>query len=159
MKLTDILSQDCTLCAVPASSKKNILEHLSAVAATKITELTQQELLASLMQREKLGSTGIGKGIAIPHGRLTKGNDVVAVFATSSNLIAFDAIDNRDVDIFIAIFVPESQCKEHLSTLQSIAQLFSNKEVAKEMRKCENDQQLFQLINIEANKVENPTEQ
>jgi len=154
MKLIDILSQDCTSCAVPASSKKNILEHLSAIAATKITELTQQELLASLMQREKLGSTGIGKGIAIPHGRLCKGDDVIAVFMTTTSPIAFDAIDNRDVDIFIAIFVPESQCKQHLSTLQSIAQLFSNKEVAKEIRKCENDQQLFQLISSTANKVE-----
>jgi len=158
MKLTDILSQDCTICAVPASSKKNILEHLSALAATKISELNQQELLASLIQREKLGSTGIGKGIAIPHGRLSKGNQVVAVFTTTEHPITFDAIDKRDVDIFIAIFVPEAQCKEHLSTLQSIAQLFSNKEIAKEMRKCKNDQQLFQLITSEANKVENSTQ-
>lgn len=146
MKLHDILSQDCTFCAVPASSKKQIIEHLSAIAARKITELTQQELLTSLMQREKLGSTGIGKGIAIPHGRLSKSNQVLAIFITTTPAIEFDAIDKRYVDIFIALFVPEALCKEHLSTLQSIAKLFSNKQMSKAIRQCQNDQQLFELI-------------
>jgi PTS system nitrogen regulatory IIA component len=151
MKLQDILSQDCTLCAVPASSKKRILEKISAIAATKISEISQQELLDSLMQREKLGSTGIGNGIAIPHGRLSKSNQVVAVLMTTDHAIAFDAIDQRPVDIFIALFVPESLCKEHLSTLQSIAKLFSDKSIAKEIRKCTSDQQLFQLVSAYAN--------
>ncbi len=150
MKLQDILSQDCTFCAVPAASKKRILEQISAIAATKISELNQQELLASLMQREKLGSTGIGNGIAIPHGRLDKSNQVIAVLMTTEKAIEFDAIDQRPVDIFIALFVPESLCKEHLSTLQSIAQLFSDKKIAKELRKCTNDQQLFQIISANA---------
>jgi nitrogen PTS system EIIA component len=157
MKLQDILSQDCTVCAVPAASKKRILEQISAIAATKISGLTQQELLASLMQREKLGSTGIGKGIAIPHGRLTKSTEVIAVLMTTEQAIAFDAIDKRPVDIFIALFVPESLCKEHLSTLQSIAKLFSDKQMGKEIRKCHSDQQLFQLIAFAPTQANNHT--
>ena len=105
MRLLDILSEDCTLCAVPATSKKRLLEQLSAVAAHKITELNQQDLLDSLMLREKLGSTGIGNGIAIPHGRLSKSSQVIAVLITTEQAIEFDAIDKRPVDIFIGLFV------------------------------------------------------
>lgn len=150
MKLQDILSQDCTFCAVHAVSKKRILEKLSAIAASKISELTQQELLNSLMQREKLGSTGIGNGIAIPHGRLPKTNAVIAVLMTTDQPIPFDAIDQRPVDIFIALFVPEALCKEHLSTLQSIAKLFQNKQISKQIRKCKDNEQLYHLISQEA---------
>ena len=116
MKLNEILTLDCTFCAVPVTSKKNILEQMSAIAAEKISEHSQFELLDSLMEREKMGSTGIGKGIAIPHGRLSKTEKVLAVIFTAQEPIAFDAIDNRDVDIFIALFVPENCCQEHLTT-------------------------------------------
>ena len=93
-----------------------------------------------------MGSTGIGNGIAIPHGRLSETNQVVAVLLTTQEPIDFDAIDNRPVDVFVALFVPESACKDHLSTLQSIAQLFTNKQTSKKVRKCTESEQLFQLI-------------
>jgi len=147
MKLQNILTADCTLCSVSLSSKKRILEKIASVASTKIPELDHHQLLSSLLEREKMGSTGIGNGIAIPHGRLTDTSDVVAVFLTSKTPVAFDAIDNRDVDIFIALFVPEKYCDEHLSTLQNIAKLFSNKNTCKQVRKCNDDQQLFDYIN------------
>lgn len=147
MKLTNILTPDCTLCAVPVSSKKKILEEICTIAAEKIAEHTTYELLESLMERENMGSTGIGNGIAIPHGRLSQTQKAVAVLITSKEVIEFDAIDNRPVDIFFAIFVPEESCKEHLITLQSIATLFSDKQFCKQVRKCENNDELFQLIN------------
>jgi len=146
MKLQNILTLDCTLCAVPAGSKKRILEKISAVAAVKMTDFSQYELLESLMNREKMGSTGIGNGIAIPHGRLVNAKQPVAVLLTTQEPVPFDAIDNRPVDIFIALFVPEDCCKDHLSTLQSIAKLFSNKQTTKQVRKCLSDQELFDLV-------------
>ena len=146
MKLQDILTSDCTLCAVQSTSKKRILEKICTIAATKISQLSEQELLESLMNREKMGSTGIGNGIAIPHGRIANDCRVVAVMVTSETPIAFDAIDNRPVDVFVALFVPSDSCKEHLTTLQSIAQLFSDKQILKQVRKCQSDQELFNLI-------------
>lgn len=146
MKLQDILTLDCTLCAVPATSKKRLLDTICETAAKYITELNQQELLESLMNREQMGSTGIGNGIAIPHGRLTQTSNVVAVLLTTQEPIDFDAIDNRPVDIFVALFVPESCCDQHLSTLQSIAKLFSDKQTCKQVRKCETSEHLFQLV-------------
>ena len=146
MKLNDIISLNCTLCAVQASSKKRILETICEKAADLLEDYNTYSLLESLMVREKMGSTGIGNGIAIPHGRLTNSKDVVAVLVTTKSPIPFDAIDNRPVDIYIALFVPEEHCQEHLSTLQSIAQIFSDKQLCKEARKCQTDQELFNLI-------------
>jgi PTS system nitrogen regulatory IIA component len=146
MKLHEILTQDCTLCAVSATSKKRILEAISDKAAQQLPDFSTYELLASLIAREKVGSTGIGNGIAIPHGRLPNSNKVVVIVATSEQPIDFDAIDNRSVDIFIALFVPEEECQAHLSTLQSIAQVFSDKQLCKQVRKCQSSQELFELI-------------
>ncbi|MCH2056876.1 MAG: PTS IIA-like nitrogen regulatory protein PtsN [Thalassotalea sp.] len=146
MKLQDILTEDCTSCAVQISSKKKILEHICEIATNRIPEHSTFELLQSLMEREKMGSTGIGNGIAIPHGRLTGTKQVVAVLITSEQPVGFDAIDNRAVDIFVALFVPEDCCKEHLSTLQSIAKLMSNKKMSKQIRKCTDSHELYALV-------------
>jgi len=146
MKLNEILTVDCTQCAVPLSSKKRILEHISSIASNKIPEHTKFQLLESLLEREKMGSTGIGNGIAIPHGRLTNTSQVVAVFLTTEQAVSFDAIDNRAVDIFVALFVPDEACKEHLTTLQSIARLLSDKKISKQIRKCGSNEDLFELI-------------
>lgn len=146
MKLQDILTEDCTFCAVPINSKKRILEQICAIAANKISDHTKFQLLESLMEREKMGSTGIGNGIAIPHGRLKGTSQVVALFFTTEQPIAFDAIDNRAVDIFVALFVPEDCCQEHLSTLQSIAKLLSDKKTSKQIRKCDSNEELFDII-------------
>jgi len=98
------------------------------------------------MAREKLSSTGIGKGIAIPHGRLSNTDAVVAVFITTDKPIVFDAIDDKPVDIFFAIFVPADNCQEHIETLANIAKFFSDKETCKKVRKCQTSQQLYNLI-------------
>ena len=146
MKLLDLLNLNCTLCAVQATSKKRILEIICDTASTELQDLSTYELLTSLMAREKMGSTGIGNGIAIPHGRLTTSNKAVAVVAVTEQPIAFDAIDNRPVDIFIALFAPEQECQAHLATLQNIAQLFSNKVFCKQIRKCTTAEEVFALI-------------
>jgi PTS system nitrogen regulatory IIA component len=146
MQLSEILTTSCTRCDVAITSKKRILEKICQIAASQVSNIDEDELLDSLLEREKMGSTGIGNGIAIPHGRLPNANKAVAVLITTQQAIDFDAIDNRDVDIFIALFAPENRCQEHLNTLQSIAKLFSDKKILKQVRKCNDDQSLYELI-------------
>jgi len=146
MKLSEIITLNRTLCAIPATSKKRVLEIICEKAADGCEQYNTYSLLESLLEREKMGSTGIGNGIAIPHGRLTNSNEVIAIITTTEVPIEFDAIDKRPVDIFIALFVPEESCQQHLSTLQSIATIFSDKNICKQARKCENNEQLFRLI-------------
>jgi len=146
MQLSEILTTSCTSCDVAVTSKKRILEKICQLAANEISDIEQDELLESLLDREKMGSTGIGNGIAIPHGRLPNSSKAVAVLITTEQTIDFDAIDNREVDVFVALFVPEDSCKEHLDTLQNIAKLFSDKKMLKQVRKCNDNQALYNLI-------------
>jgi PTS system nitrogen regulatory IIA component len=100
----------------------------------------------ALMAREKLGSTGIGGGIAIPHGKLKGVTTPVLVFVVSQDAIQFDAIDNQAVDIFCAILIPENQCQTHLTTLAGIARLLSQKDLTRKIRHAGTDQALYQLL-------------
>jgi PTS system nitrogen regulatory IIA component len=146
MQLSEILTTSCTCCDATVTSKKRILEIICQLAATQATDIGQDDLLESLLNREKMGSTGIGNGIAIPHGRLPNTSKAIAVLITTKHAIDFDAIDNRDVDIFVALFVPENSCQGHLDTLKNIAQLFSDKKIIKQIRKCNDNQTLYNLI-------------
>ncbi|WP_352288961.1 PTS sugar transporter subunit IIA, partial [Psychrobacter sp. GW64-MNA-CIBAN-0177] len=96
---------ECTTCATPGSKKK-VLELISNLVAAQYPTLSSQEVFESLLAREKMGSTGIGNGIAIPHGRLTTIDHPIAIFIKCEEAIAFDAIDKQPVDLLFALLVP-----------------------------------------------------
>jgi PTS system nitrogen regulatory IIA component len=146
MYLKSILSLDCTDCAVQLTSKKRILQYISELAHKKFPQLPVQDIVESLLAREKLGSTGIGHGIALPHGRLPGVTKGVAVFLITNNPIKYDAIDNKPVDIFCSVLIPEQNSQDHLSTLSEIAGLLSNKPLVKQMRHTTSNEALFELI-------------
>ncbi|WP_409934868.1 PTS IIA-like nitrogen regulatory protein PtsN [Rheinheimera sp. MMS21-TC3] len=141
-----MLTENCTRSAVLFNSKKRILEYIAELAQQQLPEITEYSILEALMAREKLGSTGIGGGIAIPHGKLSSVVKPILVFVVSKEPIAFDAVDNQPVDIFCGILIPEDQCQTHLSTLSSLAKLLSQKELTKQIRNAETNQQLYQLL-------------
>ncbi len=146
MNLSSMLSEDCTKSAVLFNSKKRILEYIAELAHQHMPELAESTVFEALMAREKLGSTGIGGGIAIPHGKLKGVTSPVLVFVVSQDAIQFDAIDNQAVDIFCAILIPENQCQTHLTTLAGIARLLSQKEITRKIRHAASDQALYQLL-------------
>ncbi|WP_026375888.1 PTS IIA-like nitrogen regulatory protein PtsN [Aestuariibacter salexigens] len=146
MEIKDILSPDCAHCAVEGSSKKRILETISLIASEHQPDIEQATVLASLMNREKMGSTGIGNGIALPHGRLQGLKDVTAILVTTKTGVDFDAMDNRPVDIFFAILVPEDQADGHLQTLATIAGKLNDKETVQAIRDANNDDALIKAI-------------
>jgi PTS system nitrogen regulatory IIA component len=141
-----MLSEDCTKSAVLFNSKKRILEYIAELAHQHMPELAESVVFEALMAREKLGSTGIGGGIAIPHGKLKGVTSPVLVFVVSQDAIQFDAIDNQAVDIFCAILIPENQCQTHLTTLAGIARLLSQKDMTRKIRHAATDQALYQLL-------------
>ena len=146
MNLSSMLAENCTKSAVLFNSKKRILEYIAELAHQQLPDIAEYSILEALTTREKLGSTGIGGGIAIPHGKLKDVNKPILVFVVSKESIPFDAIDNQPVDIFCAILIPEQQCQAHLSTLAAIARLLSQKELTKKIRHAETNQQLYQLL-------------
>lgn len=146
MNLKFLLQPESTKVLNNCSSKKKILEQIARLASDQLTEHSEADILNSLMNREKLGSTGIGKGIAIPHGKLKSSQKAVAVLLVNETAINYDAIDKKPVDIFCALLVPEDQCDTHLSTLASIAKIFDNKEILRKIRRAETDQDLYNII-------------
>nr|WP_086938312.1 PTS IIA-like nitrogen regulatory protein PtsN [Thaumasiovibrio occultus] len=148
MQLSSILSLDCTKSAVQCSSKKRALEIISEVAAPHLN-LNPQLLFDSLLCREKMGSTGIGNGIAIPHGRLNNSDRTVAVLLQCEEPIQFDAIDNQPVDILFALLVPEEECQVHLKTLSAIAAKLSDKQTCRSLRNATSDEELYAILTAE----------
>lgn len=149
MHLSNVLSLDCTKSAVHCSSKKRALEIISEIAAEHLDQ-NPQPLFECILNREKMGSTGIGNGIAIPHGRIQNSDKAIAILIQCQDPIQFDAIDNQPVDLLFALLVPDAQCKEHLKTLSSMAEKLSNKQVCKQLRTARSDEELYQIMTNES---------
>ncbi|MDM7859458.1 PTS IIA-like nitrogen regulatory protein PtsN [Alteromonas sp. ASW11-36] len=146
MNLQTILSTSRTQCAVQCNSKKRILEIISQLAAENNRDIESDTVLAALMHRERMGSTGIGNGIAIPHGRLANLDRVMAIVVTSEPAIDFDAIDDKPVDIFFALLVPEDQAEGHLQVLAGVAGKLADKERVKLIRKAQSSDDIMQAL-------------
>ena len=146
MPLTSVLSPECTRNAVHCSSKKRALEIISELAAAQLN-LPPQVVFDAILTRERMGSTGIGNGIAIPHGKLEEDTlRAIAVFIHLEQPISFDAIDNQPVDLLFALLVPADQCKTHLQTLAIMAQKLADKGVCRRLRSAQSDDELYKTI-------------
>lgn len=122
MPLTDILTPDAVLPSLKASGKKQTLQELSAKAAA-LTGLDEREIFETLLQRERLGSTGIGDGIAIPHGKPARIDRLFGMFARLEKPIDFEAIDGQPVDLVFLLLAPESAGADHLKALARVARI------------------------------------
>ncbi len=146
MLLSDLLSPERILCDVHSSSKKRLLETISKELARNGDDLRQREIFESLCARERLGSTGLGNGVAIPHGRVKSCQDIEATFICLKKPIAFDAIDGKPVDLLFAMMVPESCNEDHLKLLAQVAELFSDPKLLRELREAGSPGELLQLL-------------
>ena len=145
MKITDVLTPDMTLCNLPGASKKRVLENLSAFITQQLGGDSEQtdQLFHSLVARERLGSTGIGEGVAIPHCRASGFRHIHGCLITLEKPIDFDAQDDKPVDLIFALVVPEEKNDEHLATLARIAALMQDDDSRKSLRQCSNNEELF----------------
>jgi len=146
MLISDLLSPEKIHCDVHSTSKKRLLEIISEELARHSEHLNQREIFESLCARERLGSTGLGKGVAIPHGRV-KGTDRVEVsFIRLKKPLAFDSVDGEPVDLLFALAVPETCGEDHLKLLAQVAELFSDTELLVQLRAAEDSGKLMQLL-------------
>lgn len=143
MSITSILTPARTHCCVTGSSKKRVLENIAQLVSEDIPSLDASVLFKNLVGREKLGSTAIGHGIAIPHCRMSLCPDITGALIHLEQAVDFDAIDDQAVDLLFVLLVPEEACDEHLQTLGQLAQLFSRQEVRDALRAAPDDQALY----------------
>ena len=134
MHITDLITVERINCEAHAMSKQHALELLSELLTTGLPSLSAGELFASLLEREQLGSTGLGHGVAIPHGRLKDCPVAVGAFLQLTQGVDFGATDRQPVDLLIGLIVPDHFTDEHLEILSLLASLFSDKEMRGELR-------------------------
>lgn len=146
MTLIDLLSPSRALCGLEGSSKKRILEITSQIIAEQHPELEADAVFSGLINRERLGSTGIGEGVAVPHCRLSNCRQAAGYLIKLDSAIDFDAIDNKPVDLLFVLVVPEEACDEHLSTLGSIAENMAREEFRAALRNTNNSDALYQAV-------------
>jgi PTS system nitrogen regulatory IIA component len=146
MNIASILSPDCVLFKRHGSSKKRILETIASHLCDQNPMLDPGNVFSALIARERLGSTGIGQGIAIPHCRIPGCSKTIGVLVTLDQAIDFDAIDNEPVDIIFVLVVPEDNDQSHLQTLASLAEVFSNKNKQEQFRQVSNAGELYKAI-------------
>jgi len=148
MKISTLLAKDSVLSKVNCTSKKGALEKISHIAGEKLN-IDPQILFNNLIAREKIGSTGVGSGIAIPHVKIDSSLPATAVFLQCETAIDYDAYDGNKVDILFAIFVPEDRCQQYLVALGEISKKLLDKPFLRQLRNADSDQVLFELLQAE----------
>lgn len=146
MLISDLLSPERIRFDIHSSSKKRLLEMISQELARNSDTLSEREIFESLCARERLGSTGLGNGVAIPHGRVKGSDTVQASFIRLKKPLPFDAVDGKPVDLLFAMTVPEQCNEDHLKLLAQVAELFSDPSLLKKLRQADNSGRLLQLL-------------
>lgn len=145
MKIEDILLPELTICNTVAGSKKRVLEYLSHILAAQMPDMDADRLYERFLFRERLGSTGIGEGVAIPHCRLDGCAKALGAFLKLAEPVDFDAVDENPVDLVFALVVPDEQHEEHLALLASIAGLLQDEKKRQQLRQATSSQALYEL--------------
>jgi PTS system nitrogen regulatory IIA component len=150
--LESILTPGRSLVNVPGGSKKKALEQIANLIHKEVLDLEMQDVFEALIAREKLGSTGFGNGIAIPHCRLKGCTLPISALMHLDAPIDFDAIDGAPVDLLFVLLVPEAATDAHLELLRQIASMLDRKEVRDRLRSAPSNEALYQVVLDEQNR-------
>lgn len=149
MQLADVLDADRIAVDIAVSSKKSLLEKAASLLAAAPDSAGERDIFESLCQRERLGSTGLGHGVAIPHGRVSGQNSVAAALIRLQTAIDFDAPDSEKVDLFFALAVPDQCTDVHLRLLADIAERLGSKQQRSIIRETSEPEEILKLLSTE----------
>ncbi len=145
MDIAELIRPEGVIANLRASSKKQTLQELSKRAAG-LTGLAERAIFEILIQRERLGTTGVGQGIAIPHGKLPGLDRLHGLFAKLEKPVDFDAIDEQPVDLICLLLAPESAGADHLKALAQVSRLLRNKAICEKIRGSESEDAIYALL-------------
>ena len=146
MKIAEFLSPHAVVADLSARTKAEVLVELSKTLARAHPELNPERLVEVLQEREKLGSTGIGEGVAIPHGKLGGLPQLMASFGVSREGVEFEAIDGKPTHLFFALVAPENSAGIHLKALARISRLFKNPRFRQSILEATTSEEIYRLI-------------
>ena len=145
MELSDIISPDAVFAALKPNSKRQLLQELSTHAAN-LTGVDERGIFDTLLQRERLGSTGVGNGVAIPHGKLKDFKKISGMFVKLEKPLDYEALDDQPVDIVFMLLAPEGSGADHLKALSRIARLLRNQSMLAHLREASDPEAIYSMI-------------
>jgi PTS system nitrogen regulatory IIA component len=145
MEIDELLTPDSVIPRLRATSKKQALQELAKRAA-EVTGLPERAIFDVLLERERLGTTGVGNGIAIPHGKLPGLSRLYGLFARLEHPVDFDSIDEQPVDLIFLLLAPEAAGADHLKALARVARLLRDTEVARKLRESRDAEALYAVL-------------
>ena len=143
--ISDLLSPETIIPDLKATSKKQVLQELSSYASARLG-IEDRTILDVLLERERLGSTGVGEGVAIPHGKLLQLDRLFLLFARLNRPISFDSYDNRPVDLMFLLLTPENAGGDHLTALAKVSRLLKDQKLCSLLRGSENAETIYSAI-------------
>src|SRR6202789_3077546 len=145
MNISDLLAPEAVLASLKAQNKKQLLQELAARAHAR-TGLPEEQIFETLIERERLGTTGVGSGIAIPHGRMAGATSITGVFARLESPITYDAVDGQPVDLIFMLLAPENAGADHLKALARVSRLLRDKAVCEKLRAAKTAEALYSIL-------------
>jgi PTS system nitrogen regulatory IIA component len=145
MPLNNLVAHNAIIPALKVTGKKQVLQELAARAA-ELTGQNERAIYEILLQREKLGSTAVGNGIAIPHGKLAQLDRLFGLFARLDRAIEFEALDGQPVDLIFLLLAPESAGADHLKALARVARLLRDTEIANKLRESRDVDAIYAVL-------------
>lgn len=145
MPLIDLVAPNAVIPALRVNGKKQALQELAAKAA-ELSGQNERTIFETLLQREKLGSTAVGNGIAIPHGKLPKLAKLFGLFARLERPIDFEALDGQPVDLIFLLLAPETAGADHLKALARVARLLRDSDIANKLRDCRDAEAIYAVL-------------
>jgi PTS system nitrogen regulatory IIA component len=145
MPTAELVAPNAIIPALKVNGKKQALQEIAARAAELLGQ-DERAIFEILLQREKLGSTGVGNGVAIPHGKLAKLNNVFGLFARLERPVDFEALDGQPVDLIFLLLAPEGAGADHLKALARVARLLRDGEVARKLRDSRDAEALYAVL-------------
>jgi nitrogen PTS system EIIA component len=145
MPLNDLVAPSAIIPVLKVNGKKQLLQELAAKAA-ELSGQNERAIFEILLQREKLGSTGVGNGIAIPHGKLARLNKLFGLFARLERPVDFEALDGQPVDLVFLLLAPEGAGADHLKALARVARMLRDPDVARKLRDSRDAEALYAVL-------------
>jgi PTS system nitrogen regulatory IIA component len=155
MNISDLLAPEAVMPALKVQNKKQLLQELAARAALQ-TRLPEKRILETLIERERLGTTGVGQGIAIPHGRMAGVTNITGVFARLESGIDYEAVDSQPVDLVFMLLAPENAGADHLKALARVSRLLRNQTACEKLRTASTAEALYAVLRTEVRRRRRP---
>jgi len=145
MNISDLLAPEAVLASLKAQTKKQLLLELAARAHVRV-HLPEKQIFETLNERERLGTTGVGAGIAIPHGRMAGVTGITGVFARLESAIDYEAVDGQPVDLVFMLLAPENAGADHLKALARVSRLLRNQQTCEKLRAAKSAEALYAIL-------------